>query len=95
MGRGVTSPHLATPSGQVRARALGIPFDGTPGALNSITDVAGVEVGYSTIIRGEGLLVVGEGPVRSGVTAILPRGEAGGWRPRSSPAATASTATAR
>jgi L-aminopeptidase/D-esterase-like protein len=77
MGRGVTSPHLATPSGQTRARALGIPFDGTPGALNGITDVAGIEVGYSTIIRGEGPLVVGEGPVRTGVTAILPRGKAG------------------
>ena len=77
MGGGVTSPHLATPSGQTRARALGIPFDGAPGALNGITDVAGVEVGYSTIIRGEGPLVVGEGPVRTGVTAILPRGKAG------------------
>ncbi len=73
----MTSPHLATPSCQVRARALGIPFDGTPGALNGITDVAGIEVGYSTIIRGEGPLVVGEGPVRTGVTAILPRGQAG------------------
>ena len=77
MGRGVSSPHLATPSGQTRARALGIPFDGAPGALNGITDVAGVEIGYSTIIRGEGPLVVGEGPVRTGVTAILPRGKAG------------------
>jgi hypothetical protein len=51
MGRGVTAEHLATPSGQARARALGIPFDGVPGALNGITDVAGIEVGYSTIIR--------------------------------------------
>jgi len=45
-----------------RARDWGIPFDGTPGALNAITDVAGVEVGISTIIRGEGKLVVGLGP---------------------------------
>ena len=58
----------------VRARDLGIPFDGTPGQLNAITDVAGVEVGYTTIIRGEGKLVVGKGPVRTGVTAIIPRG---------------------
>ena len=58
-----------------RARDLGIPFDGTPGKNNAITDVAGVEVGYSTIISGDGKLVVGKGPVRTGVTAILPRGK--------------------
>src|SRR6267143_765831 len=58
----------------VRARDLGVPFDGTPGPLNAITDVAGVEVGYTTIIRGEGKLVVGKGPVRTGVTAVIPRG---------------------
>jgi D-aminopeptidase len=58
----------------VRARDLGIPFDGTPGKFNAITDVAGVEVGYSTIIRGEGKLEPGQGPVRTGVTAIIPRG---------------------
>ncbi|MEY2559494.1 MAG: D-aminopeptidase [Verrucomicrobiota bacterium] len=58
----------------IRARALGIPFDGTPGPLNAITDVAGVEVGYTTLISGEGKLEVGKGPVRTGVTAILPRG---------------------
>ncbi len=58
----------------VRARDLGVPFDGTPGRLNSITDVAGVTVGFTTLIRGEGALKVGEGPVRTGVTAILPRG---------------------
>jgi len=57
-----------------RARDLGIPFDGTPGALNAITDVAGVTVGHTTLISGEGPLVVGKGPVRTGVTAILPRG---------------------
>ena len=58
----------------VRARDLGVPFDGTPGQLNAITDVAGVEVGSTTIIRGEGALKVGEGPVRTGVTVVLPRG---------------------
>ncbi len=59
-----------------RARDLGVPFEGTPGPLNAITDVAGVTVGHSTIIRGEGALKVGEGPVRTGVTAIVPRGKA-------------------
>src|SRR6188472_1247308 len=58
----------------VRARDLGVPFDGTPGKLNSITDVPGVEVGYTTLISGEGKLDVGNGPVRTGVTAIIPRG---------------------
>jgi L-aminopeptidase/D-esterase-like protein len=58
-----------------RARDLGIPLDGTPGPLNAITDVAGVEVGHTTIIRGEGKLVRGQGPVRTGVTAVLPRGK--------------------
>ena len=68
--------HDATPSGKPRARALGIPFRGTPGPYNAITDVAGVEVGYTTLLRGDGPLVVGHGPVRTGVTAILPRGRA-------------------
>jgi D-aminopeptidase len=58
----------------VRARDLGVPFEGVPGQLNAITDVAGVEVGYTTLISREGKLVVGKGPVRTGVTAILPRG---------------------
>ena len=57
-----------------RARDLGIPFEGTPGALNAITDVAGVEVGHATIVRGTGQVVIGEGPVRTGVTAVWPRG---------------------
>ena len=57
-----------------RARNLGIPFEGTPGPMNAITDIPGVEVGHTTLIRGSGKLVVGEGPVRTGVTAILPRG---------------------
>ncbi len=56
-----------------RARDLGIPFPGETGPLNAITDVEGVRVGHTTIIRGEGPLVVGEGPVRTGVTAVIPR----------------------
>jgi L-aminopeptidase/D-esterase-like protein len=60
-----------------RAREHGIPFSGTPGALNAITDVPGVEVGFATLWRGEGRLEVGKGPVRTGVTAILPRGRSG------------------
>jgi len=58
-----------------RARDIGIPFDGEPGPLNAITDVAGVEIGHATIIRGAGKMIVGRGPVRTGVTAILPRGQ--------------------
>jgi len=57
-----------------RARELGVPFDGTPGPFNAITDVKGVEVGHTTLISGEGKLEVGAGPVRTGVTAVLPRG---------------------
>ncbi len=59
----------------VRARDLGVPFEGTPGPLNAITDVKGVEVGFRTLISGEGKLEVGKGPVRTGVTAIFPRGK--------------------
>ncbi len=73
----MTLPQLVA-QGTPDARALGVPLTGTPGRFNAITDVAGVEVGHSTIIRGEGRLVVGEGPVRTGVTAILPRGRAAG-----------------
>jgi D-aminopeptidase len=58
-----------------RARDLGVPFDGSPGPYNAITDVRGVEVGHTTLISGEGKLIVGQGPVRTGVTAILPRGK--------------------
>jgi len=58
-----------------RARELGVPFEGTPGPLNAITDVAGVEVGHTTLIRGQGPLKIGQGPVRTGVTVILPRGK--------------------
>ena len=57
-----------------RARDVGVPFDGAPGPLNAITDVAGVTVGHATIISGEGALTMGQGPVRTGVTAVLPRG---------------------
>ena len=57
-----------------RARDLGLEVPGTPGPLNAITDIPGVEVGLTTLIEGQGPLVVGEGPVRTGVTAILPRG---------------------
>jgi D-aminopeptidase len=69
----------ASPGGaqsKPRARDLGVPFDGTPGPLNAITDIAGVEVGVTTLISGDGSLNVGKGPVRTGVTAILPRGKA-------------------
>ena len=62
-------------SSKPRARDLGVPFDGTPAALNAITDVAGVEVGQVTLISGEGKLVTGKGPVRTGVTAVLTRGK--------------------
>ncbi len=58
-----------------RARDLGIPFSGTPGPFNAITDVQGVEVGHSTIIAGQGENKLGKGPVRTGVTAIFPRGK--------------------
>jgi L-aminopeptidase/D-esterase-like protein len=58
-----------------RARDLGFHFDGSPGPLNAITDVSGVQVGHTTLIEGEGKLVQGKGPIRTGVTAILPRGD--------------------
>ncbi len=58
-----------------RARDLGVPFDGVPGPLNAITDVKGVEVGHTTLISGDGALKVGSGPVRTGVTAVFPRGK--------------------
>ena len=66
--------HIVGAQARPRARDLGIPFDGTPGPLNAITDVTGVEVGMTTLVSGEGALKVGVGPVRTGVTAILPRG---------------------
>jgi L-aminopeptidase/D-esterase-like protein len=78
--------HAQNAAKKPRARDLGVPFDGAPGPLNAITDVKGVEVGQVTLISGEGKLQVGKGPVRTGVTAILPRGKDtmmnpvfGGW----------------
>src|SRR5260370_30512903 len=56
-----------------RARDLGVPFDGTPGPLNAITDVSGVTVGHTTLISGEGKVQIGKGPVPTGATAVLPR----------------------
>jgi L-aminopeptidase/D-esterase-like protein len=73
----MTDAHLTTPSGRPRARVLGVPFAGAPGANNAITDVPGLEVGYTTLIAGDGPMTPGQGPVRTGVTAILPRGKAG------------------
>lgn len=70
-------PLTHTPSGRLRARGLGVPLMGTPGPNSAITDVPGVEVGYTTLIEGEGAMVCGEGPVRTGVTAIHPRGRLG------------------
>ncbi|MDN3657015.1 P1 family peptidase [Ferruginibacter paludis] len=67
--------QVSTRAQKPRARDIGIPFDGIPGKYNAITDVKGVEVGYSTIISGSGKNVLGKGPVRTGVTAILPRGK--------------------
>ena len=64
-----------------RARDLGVPFVGTTGDFNAITDVKGVEVGYSTIISGKGENIVGKGPIRTGVTAIFPRGKAEKFSP--------------
>jgi D-aminopeptidase len=67
--------QIASARPKPRARDLGIPFDGTPGPVNAITDVKGVEVGLVTLISGEGKKQVGVGPIRTGVTAILPRGK--------------------
>ena len=66
--------HISSLGQKPRARDIGIPFQGTPGKYNAITDVKGVEVGYSTIISGQGKNIRGKGPVRTGVTAVLPRG---------------------
>ena len=66
---------FAVAQAEPRARDLGVPFDGKPGQYNAITDVKGVEVGHTTLISGSGRLQVGVGPVRTGVTAVLPRGK--------------------
>ena len=78
---GVTSAQTHTVDGRPRARGLGLPLRGQPGPLNALTDVPGIEVGEVTLIEGDGPLEVGRGPVRTGVTAILPRGRAGVGRP--------------
>ena len=82
----ITMPLLPSAAEESpRARDLGVPFEGVPGPLNAITDVEGVEVGHTTLISGNGALSVGEGPVRTGVTIIHPRGKDstegvfGGW----------------
>ena len=72
---GFMVPLMASGQSEPRARDIGIPFDGTPGALNAITDVTGVTVGHTTLISGEGKLDVGNGPVRTGVTVIHPHGK--------------------
>lgn len=72
---------LQTQAQKPRARDLGVPFVGTTGKYNAITDVAGVEVGYSTIISGKGKNILGKGPVRTGVTALFPRGKAKKFSP--------------
>src|ERR1700733_10313973 len=71
----LSAANLALAQTKPRARDLGVPFDGIPGPYNAITDVKGVEVGHTTLISGSGKLKVGEGPVRTGVTAVLPRGK--------------------
>jgi D-aminopeptidase len=75
----LTASSLATAQNtapaKARARDLGVPFDGTPGPFNAITDVSGVTIGHTTLISGEGKLQVGKGPIRTGVTAVLPRGK--------------------
>jgi len=71
----VSGSTAQSPGAKPRARDLGVPFDGMPGPYNAITDVKGVEVGHTTLISGSGKLKVGEGPVRTGVTAVLPRGK--------------------
>jgi len=82
---GVVSSGNSSTADSERARGLGIPFMGEPGPLNGITDVEGVEVGHKTLVRGEGSLVRGDGPIRTGVTVIHPRGKTstegvyGGW----------------
>jgi D-aminopeptidase len=76
----VTVAGAQAPQPRPRGRALGIPFPGKPGPNNAITDVAGIAVGHTTIIQGDGVLVPGKGPIRTGVTAILPRPK-GNWDP--------------
>src|SRR5580698_4505727 len=73
----VLVPHISSlAQSPVRARDLGVPFEGSPGPLDAITDVKGIEVGDTTLISGDGPLKVGVGPVRTGVTVVFPRGKA-------------------
>ena len=72
---GCLIPLIALGQDEPRARDLGVPFSGSPGPLNAITDVAGVTVGHTTLISGDGPLEVGTGPVRTGVTVVHPRGK--------------------
>jgi hypothetical protein len=72
----IVCPSIAEAQSGVRARDLGVPLEGTAGEYNAITDVSGVEVGHVTLISGSGRRIRGEGPIRTGVTAILPRGKA-------------------
>lgn len=67
--------------GKKRARDIGLPFPGLSGEYNAITDVPGVEIGFTTIIEGEGPVQIGKGPIRTGVTAILPRGKKNSMQP--------------
>ncbi len=76
----VTVAGAQTPQSRPRGRALGIPFPGKTGPNNAITDVAGIAVGHVTLVQGDGVLVPGKGPIRTGVTAILPRPK-GNWDP--------------
>ncbi len=78
---GILLASGAPAAAAARARDLGVPLDGRPGPLNAITDVAGVEVGHTTLVAGSGPLEVGVGPVRTGVTAVLPRGRQGAVDP--------------
>src|SRR2546422_714691 len=71
----VATPGSGHAQKRERARDLGIPLEGVPGPLDAITDVAGVEVGHRTLIAGSGKLIAGKGPVRTGVTAVFPRGK--------------------
>jgi L-aminopeptidase/D-esterase-like protein len=74
-GEPLPAPARQGRAAAVRARDLGIPLNGTPGTYNAITDIPGIEVGMTTLVSGEGALRRGQGPVRTGVTAILPRGK--------------------
>ncbi len=78
LGSVCATPAIAQQSTGERARDLGIPLNGTPGSHNAITDVPGVEVGYSTVVKGTGAWRIGEGPIRTGVTVVLPRGKTEG-----------------